>query len=188
MRTETLTVYGAFSIKELLNRTESNGVYIYTFQHGDEYLAEWVGQTKRKFSTRAYDHLQAQLEGKYNIYKVSDLKNGITTLLFDAESKPKPKDPAWIHFRELQKENHELIDAWRVFIIPTNFGERPRLRLETGIAVNLLKHGKVVANILLPNARAKWLKDGTKRDDEEPVEVRIEPDKHINGIPSKLAI
>lgn len=162
------------------------GVYLWTIPYGMKELVYYVGKTQRNFSVRMLEHFKEHASGGYHLYKPEDFVRGQKTLVWPGRYDMKMKttveaflkryDSLWSYIRDLAR-------LYRFWLAPLHTDKRILERIEAAIA-NCLHEQKG----RIGEFQEKGVRYRPRRRDEQPIEVSIEADGRILGLPPSLLV
>lgn len=159
------------------------GIYIWTVPFGKNELIHYVGMTSRKFKERMMEHLKGYLSGEYEINDPEELQKGKRVRVWnglwrgaDVEDFIKQHD---VLFPKLLSQ----IRLYKIYIVQLNCEIRLIERIEAAIANYLYSQDGVVGSFQEPEIRYK-----KRKENEEPVIVKIKYNSKIIGLPRILEV
>lgn len=160
------------------------GVYLWTIAVDNTDLIYYVGQTQRSFTARMLEHFKEHASGGYHLYKPEDFVIGVKTVVwpgrYDVERKTTVEEFLQ-SYHSLWKCIKDLARLYRFWVAPLDGQRRLVERIEAAISDCLYKQSGLIGEF-----QDKGIRYRPRRHDEEPVEVSIEANKKIAGLPHDL--
>ncbi len=166
---------------------ERSGVYLWTVEYylgGD--LVYYVGETGRRFSTRMLEHFREHMSGGYHLYEPDRFRRGDKVMLwpgrYDSGSRTTVGE-FLERFGGLGGAIEELARMYRFWLAPLDVERRLRERIEAAIAGYLYRQPGVVGEF-----QDKGIRYRGRREGEEGIEVVLEAEGEILGLPGVLMV
>ena len=189
-----LNMFGPFSwsggsdASSIYNIPESqlSGIYLWTVPTVFGELVYYIGETGRPFAQRFKEHFTESLSGMYSIYNPDEFRKGAKKLLWEGmwQKDEERRTPEFLsQYPILSKSILEIVSMFRFYLIPLSPDFRLRKRIEAAIANDLYGQGGVIGNFQDPDIRYQ-----KRKEDEEPVFVKISYNSKILGLPKTLKV
>jgi hypothetical protein len=162
---------------------KSSGLYLLTAHSDGGYFIYSAGITTRSFANRLWEHTKEYLSGNYNVLDAKALRQGTRVVLWegfwDARDAWQRLTDHRARWTQLVMRAHELLETFQIFVAPLSAERRVLERIEAAIMTSLYDgSGKVAA---LPDREMRLL---PRRQEEEPIIVRVESDVRFHGLPA----
>ncbi len=163
------------------------GIYLWTIPYakgGD--LVYYVGETGRSFSTRMKEHFLEHMSGGYHLYDPAEFLKGNKKMLWPGRYDPKIKttiEEFLEKYSSLKEPIETLAKLYRFWLAPVDIDKRLRERIEAGIATFLYSQPGIIGKFQDEGIRYRG-----RKDNENPVEILIETEGTIIGMPKQLII
>lgn len=162
------------------------GVYLWTVKLDQGELVFYVGQTGRSFSLRMLEHFREHMSGGYSLYEPEEFSQGRKVLLWPGRFGPDRELSTSVFIDEFSQLSSAIVDLaklYRFFVAPLDCDKRFRERIEAGISEHLHKQPGIVGEFQDTGVLYR-----SRLENEEPVQVRIQCEENLVGIPEMLWI
>jgi hypothetical protein len=166
-----------------------HGVYFFAAPYKESFLVEYVGMTKKSFTSRMLSHLQSYFIGEYPIQDVGSYLKGRAKSLFTGKYGTPKEGRAAVHqeffanFERYHSEIYKNLAAMRLFLFPIDAERRIVERIESEIALHLQRQKAPVGTFFDSGVRYR-----PRRTDEPPIVLKIKNNHRILGLPDTLEV
>ena len=164
------------------------GIYLWTIEHNDSFMVDYVGETGHSFAQRTKEHIQAYLSGEYRILDPDLFVTGIKKYIWEGlwRKERRYKISKFIDRQmELLPVIHKLLMSYRLFVAPFKTKEkRSRKRIESALVQHIKSSSREAAEFYDDVSKYEW----SRWEEEEELLVRIKSPVSIIGLPKEMKI
>lgn len=164
---------------------EEGGIYLFTAPFEGKHLIYYVGETGRSFIQRFLEHTQAYLSGLSRVYEPTEFVKGKKVFAWEGMWNTYTRPKRMVEFLNRHVKLSPIIlrflQCMRVFIAPLNEDKRIIERIEAAIHHRLDEQAGIIGTFQDDDIRYR-----SKRDDEEPIIIKMSQTESLLGINNQI--
>jgi len=163
---------------------KSYGIYIWTARMNQSFIIEYIGMTTKTFKTRNMEHILNTFSGYYRICDSKMIKEGKIKIIWPGIIRKKNGLSEFSdNYLKIAPFILKYLQTIEVFVATIKSERRIIERIEGALAYHVWNQ-PLPANALLP----KDVHYRIRKENEMPINVMINCDEKILGIPKKIMV
>jgi hypothetical protein len=160
------------------------GVYLWTFQNGEDFVAYGAGITARRIAVRLREHTRKYLNGEYTVLDVPAARQGVRKEIWHGWGYARAHRHQFLERQtEITDAAKSQLGAFRIFVADPGHDRRLLHRTEAAIMGLLYDQPRPFSD--LPD---RGMALAGRHEDEPPIHVTSNTPHHLHGIPRTFDI